>query len=223
MESMGQTRKFFSLAVAAIFFIYTPASIAKELDLGRLEKKYAQVGSLEADFTQEVYQATLARTKTSRGAIMLSKPMLVRWETLAPERSVLVSNGIKLWYFTPEAGAEDKKGQAIVSPASELAKNPLIGILNGTIPIEQAFRIKSRSEKDGLHTLDLEPKKRMGDVSSAVLEVGSNYLIKQVKLIHHSGNTTKISLQKVRLGAKLPTNLFKFSPPPGTQVVEGSR
>jgi outer membrane lipoprotein carrier protein len=220
---MMGSRQLFFLSITTIFLVYTGTLEAAELDLGRLEKKYAEVGSIEADFTQEVYQATLARTKTSRGAITLSKPLLVRWETHAPERSVLVSNGIKIWYYTPEIGPEDKKGQVIVSPASELSKNPLIGILNGSIPVEKAFRIKSRNESDGLHTLELEPKKRMGDVKTAILEVGSNYLIKQIKLIHQSGNTTKISLQKVRLGAKLPTNLFKFSPPPGTQVVEGSK
>lgn len=205
------------LACLALFACSARKAVAA-IDLKKLEKKYALVGSVESDFTQEVYQATLARTKSSKGVITLSKPLLVRWEIHEPERSVMVSNGVKVWYYTPKAGG-DEKGQVIIRPAKELAANALIGILNGTIPIEKEFTLKEAHLEGGLNSLVLTPKKAMGDITEVVLGVNDKYLIKDVKLVHRTGNRTKISLQNTRLGAKLPTNLFKFSPPPGTNVV----
>jgi len=194
--------------------------LSKAIDLRKLELKYSSVESFEAEFTQEVYQATLARTKSSKGALMLSKPKLVRWETHAPEKTVLVSNGIKVWYYTPKAGG-DEKGQVVVRSAAELASNALLGILNGTISIDKEFTLKDTKQSEETTGLTLVPKKKMGDIAEVVLEVDDKYLIREVKLNHTSGNRTKITLQNIRLGAKLPTNLFKFSPPPGTNIVTG--
>ncbi|RYZ95284.1 MAG: outer membrane lipoprotein carrier protein LolA, partial [Proteobacteria bacterium] len=79
-----------------------------QLSLAKLQGAYKQAASVSADFTQEVYQASLARTKTSKGNLKLSKPGMVRWEISEPEATVMVSDGRKVSYFTPDARGKGK-------------------------------------------------------------------------------------------------------------------
>lgn len=196
----------------------------KKFSLSKLQKTYKQAGSLEADFVQEVYQASLARTKTSKGTIQLKSPNRVRWEIHEPEASVLVSNGKKLWYFNPDARGKGK-GQAMQRSPRELETQPIFRILTGSAPLEKDFKVLKTEKVEGItkdqkHTaVTLEPKKPLADLKEATLKVDSKYMISELILENHSGNRTKITLQNQVLGANLPPALFEFKPPEGTEVL----
>jgi outer membrane lipoprotein carrier protein len=201
----------------------TPSAALAELE--KLEKVYAQAGRVEADFRQEVYQAALARTKVSSGSITLSKPNLVKWETLQPERSVLVSDGRRVHYYSPDARGKDK-GQVIVRPPRELEQQPIFRILTGRTPFQKEFALEGSHGEAGADTasppskrLVLVPKAPMGDLERLELSISDKYLILEMILHNKSGNRTKFTLQNQRLGDRLPPAVFAFTPPPGTEVL----
>lgn len=202
----------------------TKLNTKKAFSLEKLQKTYKSADSLEADFLQEVFQASLSRTKTSKGSIKLSKPNKVRWEIYEPEASVLVSNGRKVFYYTPDARGKGK-GQVIPRSSSELEKQPLFRILTGASPLNKEFKVLSQEEQPGLiagekwSQLTLKPLKNMGDISQVILKVNSKYLIQELITESETGNKTKITLQNQALGAKLPPALFEFKPPADTEVL----
>lgn len=202
-------------------------SIKKNFSLSKLQDVYKKAQSVEADFTQEFYRASLANTKTSKGSIKLSKPANVRWEIYEPEASVMVCNGKKLQYFHPDARGKGK-GQVIERSPNELTRQPIFRILSGQSPLDKEFSVvKTETEKDitnksKLTAITLKPKKSMGDLAQVTLKVNANYLISELNLEHTSGNKTRIALQNQTLGAKLPSALFEFKPPEGTEVVRNT-
>jgi outer membrane lipoprotein carrier protein len=195
-----------------------------KFSLLRLHNAYKNAGSLQADFVQEVYQASLARTKTSKGSLRLAKPNLVRWEIYEPEASVMVSDGSRLFYFTPDARGKGK-GQVIVHKARDLTQQPLFRILTGTASLQKEFTVEKEQKtaalpgQEALTEVVLRPKKQMDDLQDVVLKVNAKYLIAELILETQSGNKTKITLQNQTLGAKLPAQIFAFKPPPGTEEV----
>lgn len=197
----------------------------KPISLTKIQKKYKNAGSLEADFTQEVYQATLARTKTSKGSFKLSKPNFVRWEIYEPESSLMVSNGRKLYYFNPDARGKGK-GQVIERKGTELEKQPIFQILSGTSPLDRQFKVEKIEKNAGLikeaeaTAVHLKPKISMGDLNSVVLRLNKKLMIEEILLEHESGNKTKITLHNQALGAKFPAELFEFKPPAETEVLK---
>lgn len=199
-------------------------STAKKISLEKLQNTYKNKESLEAEFVQEVYQASLARTKSSKGSIRLSKPNFVRWEISEPEASVMVSNGRKVSYFTPDARGKGK-GQVIERAASELARQPIFRILTGSAPLSKEFTIEKEEKINAitkgeiLTALSLKPKKNMGDVAAVGLIVNSKYLIQELNIENENGNKTKITLLNQVLGDKQPTALFEFKAPEGTEVI----
>lgn len=197
----------------------------KKFSLEKLQKTYKNAASIEADLIQEVYKASLGQTKTSNGNIKLSKPNLVRWETLEPEASVLVSNGRKVFYFIPNARGKGK-GQVNVSTANKLETQPLFRILTGTSPLGKEFTVEKQAEVESVAPgekwteLVLRPRKKWGDIQQVQLKVDAKYLIRELTTETEIGNKTKITLQNQVLGAKLPPALFDFKPPADTEVLQ---
>lgn len=221
------------LWIIAVSFALCPSGFAvdkarldvkKPFSLDRLQQSYKKAASLEAEFEQEVYQASLARTKTSKGTLKLSKPNLVRWEIHEPEASVLVSNGRKVFYYTPDARGKGK-GQVIQKKTSDLEKQPLFRILTGASPLQKEFKVLKQEEQPGVAEgekwtqLTLKPLKPMGDILQVLLRVDGKYLIQELITENETGNKTKITLQNQVLGAKLPPALFEFKPPADTEVL----
>lgn len=223
---------FFRISVLALLYVSGPAFAVdkaklpakKAFSLEKLQRSYKKNASLEADFLQEVYQASLARTKTSKGTLKLSKPNLVRWEIHEPEASVLVSNGRKVFYYTPDARGKGK-GQVIQKKTTELERQPLFRILTGSSPLHKEFKVVKMEEQPNLTSGDkwtqitLKPLKPMGDIEQVLLQVDGKYLIQELITENLSGNKTKITLQNQVLGAKLPPALFEFKPPADTEVL----
>ena len=191
----------------------------------RLQETYRKAGSLEAKFQQEVFQASLARTKTSTGTLALQAPNRIHWEVNEPEPSLTVSNGKKLWYYTPGAGAA---GQVVVRPASQIATQPLFRILMGSADLTKEFLVERQERIEGIvpgravTKVTLRPKrvKRWGDMERVTLTTESNYLISEVLIQGAAGNRTKITLQNQRLGTKLSPKLFDFSPPADAEIIQ---
>ena len=212
-----------ALLVSSPALAVEKASVTKKLSLDKLQATYRDKASLEVDFIQEVFQASLARFKTSKGNLKLSKPNFVRWEIYEPEASVMVSNGRKVFYFTPDARGKGK-GQVIERSAAELSRQPLFRLLTGSVPLSKEFTVEKEETTDGiggtLTHLTLKPKKSMGDIKSVLLQVDGKYLIRELNLENENGNKTKFTLQNQNLGDKLPAALFDFKPPPGTEVLK---
>lgn len=204
-----------------------PEAKAPKVSLAKLQISYRDAATLRADFVQEVFQATLARTKTSTGEIYLKKPNLFRWEVKEPEASHTVSDGKKLHYFTPNAGAKGK-GQVIVRPSRDLTRQPLFQILTGTTALQEEFLVLKSERIDGIVAgesetrLTLQPKKstHWQEVDEIALTVSSKYLISEINILHTSGNKTRIRLQNQTLGSKLSPKLFHFSAPQGAEVIQ---
>lgn len=207
-----------------LFALSAHGAKAPPFSLSRLQAAYKNPGSIEADFQQEVFQASLARTKTSKGNLRLSKPDFVRWEIFEPEASVMVSDGRKVSYFTPDARGKGK-GQVIERKAAELKNQPLFRILTGQAALSQEFTLLGREVVAGAQSgekateLKLQPKKPMADLATLKLRVGPKYLIEEIILENKSGNKTKITLHNQALGDKLPPALFQFKAPEGTEIV----
>ena len=213
--------------------VWVKPSLKKGLDpvakgafsLLKLQDTYRNAASLEADFTQEVYQASLGRTKSSKGGLKLSKPNFLRWEIFEPEASVTVSNGHKVSYYTPDARGKGK-GQVMERRATDLERQPLFRILTGASALDKEFTIlseeKAAGPKEGnpLTTISLKPQKQMADLAKVSLVVDSKYLIQEVITETASGNRTKITLQNQTLGDRLPPALFEFKPPADTEVLQ---
>jgi outer membrane lipoprotein carrier protein len=190
------------------------ASIPQELLA--VEKRYVAAKTLEANFTQLDEIKLTGSTKNASGVLMIRHPNQFRWETLKPDKNLLVTNGQKFWFYTPpfEAG---ERGQVIEKRTNEVQSELANHVLSGSFSKIKGVEIQKISST----RFKLLPSEGVaGTVKTAELEINpKSNTIERLVLEHQGGNRTEIKLTEIQLAKKLNDGYFRFVTPPGTDII----
>ena len=193
-----------------------PAKIPSELLA--IEKSYAEAGTLQAQYSQVTFKAAMNSESRSSGNLSIKRPDKLKWEQTQPDTSLTLSDGRTVWFYTPPFD-KDEKGQLIQRKSSQVNSKLANALLSGSFS-SNARNMKIERKSPIL--FDLRPKKgTAGSILRAELEIDPQAkLIRKVTLFHEGGNRSEIGLSGIKLGEKLEDSLFKFSPPPNTDIVK---
>ena len=202
-----------------------------------LEKGYASLQDVQADFAQKTVIAGINREQKGSGELLLKKPAsstaMFRFNYTKPKQQI-VSNGKQVWLYLPE------NKQVMVSTVADMFKggnsiamNYLTGLGHVSRDFNASFA-KDPQDKNGNYQLELLPKspsavlaKLQLTVSAAAVEHfmrdGSVQDIFPViaSVIHDAGgNQTRIEYSRVRVNKGLANSRFSFKVPEGVEVVK---
>lgn len=181
--------------------------------LQAIETSYAQAKTISAEFIQINTDVAFSREKRSSGKIFIKHPSKVRWETTAPESSLLISNGVRFWFYTPPF-EEGERGQIIEKKAAKVQSKWAHTLLAGSFSNNRDLRVIQKAP----NVFALIPRPgTAGTVVQATVEVDpARKLIQKVMLNHKGGNHSEISLAQIELGKPLSDDFFQFQVPPNT-------
>lgn len=180
--------------------------------VARMQAFLSRVHSLKADFTQVVLDANLQTIKQSSGTLILKRPNRFRWDYAAPNREIIDADGTRVWMYDVELQ------QVTVKPLTgTLAASPAV-LLAGSNDVQQNFIVKNLGEENGLDWVGVTPKIKDTDFDSVKLGFRGN-LVEVMELKDALGNLTRIIFSHVQVNPALPDSLFKFTPPPGADVI----
>jgi outer membrane lipoprotein carrier protein len=189
-------------------------------ELKEVEAKYAKAGSIEAQFEQITESATMKQKKRSSGVIQIKIPDKLRWETTAPDKSLLVSDGKRFWFYTPPFDEEDE-GQLIERKGSDVRSKMASALMSAAFSRAQRRHGLKIIKRDQSHYTLIPRKGSAGTVVEAKIEIDLvEKIIKKVILFHKDGNVAEINLIKVDLGKPMEDSLFVFTPPPRTEITK---
>jgi outer membrane lipoprotein carrier protein len=72
----------------------------------RLDRFFERVSSLDAVFTQDVYDEKGKSIQRATGRVELARPGRLRWEYRSPDRQLILADGERLWTFDEELEQE---------------------------------------------------------------------------------------------------------------------
>jgi len=168
--------------------------------------------SYKADFEQAVVSRNDRKPQESSGTLAIQRPGKLRWEILKPYPQLVVGDGDKIWIHDPELQQVTvrKAGQAIGgSPAALLA---------GNNELEKNFTLKEGGEADGLAWVDAIPKNTESGFEKVRIGMAGRDM-KAMELYDNFGQTTHIRLLRGERNPTLAAGLFRFTPPPGSDVI----
>ena len=205
-----------SLALAA------PAAAAPTLDeaVNALEQAQRRVTDLKAPFRQAALNKALNQTVEARGTLYLKKPGRLRWEYQTPTPQEIVSDGTRLWIYTPELK------QVNVSAAPAALVGPAGSVLQGLGQVREHFDPRflnpvQATDADGLVVLDLVPKRPQPLMTRLIVSVDPRtWLVRQAVIHDELGNTVTVRFGDTVVNSGLSDSLFVFVPPPGVAVVQ---
>ena len=213
-------------AVAALLLallvtaVAVPAT-AQSLDevVREIEAVYGRMTDLRADFTQTAFNKSLNQTIPAKGTVYLKKGGKLRWEYTEPTPQEIVSDGKKLWVYTPTLN------QANVADAPEALAGPAGSFLAGLGRLRSEFQVRflnpsQPKDADGNWVLDLTPKQPLPTLTRLILSVdGKSWEIRKAVVHDQFENTVTMRFTKVAVNSGLPERTFTFVAPKGVVIV----
>ncbi|HLO64606.1 MAG TPA: outer membrane lipoprotein chaperone LolA [Azonexus sp.] len=204
---MKLTQRILSVATLALLPAFALAGAVDQLHDFLKNTK-----TLKAEFAQTVIAKSGRKPQQSSGIVAISRPGKLRWEIQKPYPQLVVGDGEKIWIHDPELQQVTvrKAGQAIGgSPAA---------LLSGSNELEKNFTLKDVGEAEGLNWVEATPKASDSGFERVRLGFAGGDL-KAMELLDSFGQTTLIRFSKMERNPALPAATFKFTPPPGADVV----
>ncbi|HJX30625.1 MAG TPA: outer membrane lipoprotein chaperone LolA [Thermodesulfobacteriota bacterium] len=182
-----------------------------------VQQKYKGINSVEANFVQTNYIASLNQSREFRGKIFLEKPNLFNMEVSHPAKQRQTFDGQYLWVYTH---ANNQVLKNLVSP--DFLHHPFINLLSTMENLERDFFISGCSGGGASDpSLKLTLKKKYSELREVLITLErKGYQIQTVTLYYESGNYTRLALSKIKENQKISPQYFHFIPPAGVEVVE---
>jgi outer membrane lipoprotein carrier protein len=197
------------------------SAAAQTLDdvVREIETAYSRMTDLRADVTQTAFNKSLNQTIPARGTVYLKKGGKLRWEYTEPTPQEIVSDGKKLWVYTPTLN------QANVTEAPQALAGPAGSFLAGLGRLRSEFNVRFLNpaqprDADGNWVLDLVPKQPLPTMARLILSVDpKSWEIRKAILHDQFENTVTMQFTKVAVNSGLPDRTFTFVAPKGVMIV----
>ncbi len=205
-------------AAGIIFSCLLSVSFSVEDAVKNLERRLSSLQSLQADFEQVEYSASIATPLSEKGKFYFQKPDLMRWEYRDPEWNVyLYKGGISLAYFP-----EDKQlFRHVLSP--EEKDSEVFALLTGKRKLEANYFVESASfpsKKKAPVQLKLTPKQE-GEFSFILLEINEKtWLIERAVFFDWAENKREFHFSEVKANPHLAAKVFELDIPPDCEVID---
>lgn len=199
------------IILAGVLFLgIQPYAIAGGIEQLRAYIRGTQ--SLRAEFQQTVSGSRKSTKQEASGNVLIQRPGKFRWIYSKPYEQLVIGDGVKLWLYDKDLA------QVTVKRLDQALGSSPAALLAGSNDLEKSFKLRDIGQKDQLEWLEATPKG--SDSTFEWVKMGfANNELKLVELRDNFGQTTVIRLSKLERNPKLESNLFKFTPPAGVDVV----
>lgn len=178
------------------------------LDVKIVERHYNSAQTLTVDFEQIYSQGGHVRSET--GTLTLRKPGRMRWDYSNPPGKAFVSDGQTLWYYSPLANRVE---YSKVRETDDL-RAPLAFLL-GRLDFSRDFR-EIREENGEIVALAKSEKSPYREVRFRTTADGT---ILRVEVTGQDASRMEFRFANERRNVPVNDSTFRFTPPPGAEVV----
>ncbi|WP_082897155.1 outer membrane lipoprotein chaperone LolA [Thalassotalea crassostreae] len=176
------------------------AAIKSELQL-----KLTAVKGFSSSFEQQVIDADGNHIQTATGKLAVKRPNLIYWETLAPDETLVVSDGKTLWFYNPFVE------QVSAFNAENAVTNTPILLLSGLADEQWAQYQVKKSNPDEFTIVSLDQD---AQVKKLHLKFVQQDLV-QFTVEDVTGQLSHFNLENIESNTLPSDDLFKFDLPEG--------
>ena len=181
-----------------------------------VDHHYNQLHSLRVRFTESYEGMGMDRRET--GVLMLEKPGRMRWNYAEPPGKVFVLDGKYGWFYTPG----DAQVQQIPAKKLDDLRSPLRFLLGHAQLAKELSGLTMTPADNGQFRLQGVPKGMEQRVRSLEVTVTADGTIHAMTLEELDGSRTSFAFTEEEENPSLAAGSFRFEPPAGVPVVEGT-
>lgn len=181
-----------------------------------LQARYDTVRDFSADFTQQYESGILRKKLTERGKLQVKKPGKMRWDYVAPDKKVFVSDGARVYLWVP---ADNQVTMSPVPREDEATTAVLFLVGKGNLTRDFAVSFTDDAPP-GTYGLRLQPKLPERDYDWLQLVVDRKSLqIRTLAAGDRQGGQSTFTFTNVKENVRLSDKTFQFKIPRGADVI----
>ena len=191
----------------------TSADIGQtDIAAGKLSRRLQSIQSLSADFMQETVQMAGRAPQVTSGHMTVQRPDNFRWEVKEPYPQLVIAGASLVTVYDPDLE------QAVIRKMDQsLHDTPALLLSGDTSSLNQSYEINVVADGDN-ESYQLKP--RSGERLFEVLEIRfKGKHLENMKLTDGLGAETRIRFTGLEENTKIDPELFQFTPPKGTDVI----
>ena len=212
------------LVFTLVFAVGVAAQLAAQPDVhtvaDKVDQRYNHLQTLEAQFSETYSGARMTRTES--GTLTLKKPGRMRWDYDQPRPKMFLTDGTTAWFYVP---GERQVRRAPVKQLDDL-RSPLRYLLGKTKLEKEFVSLAIATDAKPVNAGDIVlrgiPKGMQERVAQTLVEVTPDGLITRIEVQELDGSVTEFRFLQQRENVQLADQHFRFTPPPGVEVVQGT-
>lgn len=187
-----------------------------------IQAYYDRMDDYTADFVQSYTRVALSRTSESRGLLMLKKPGMMRWAYQSPAPKLWIADGKQLFVY------DEEEGQVFIDRDFEMSKlSNSVSFLWGQGKLTDSFNVSlAKATMFGApakaKALELIPKQDATYARLILIVAPTGGEVTESILFETSGNKNHFRFTNAKLNTGLKVENFRFTPPPGVEVIHRS-
>ena len=200
------------LVMAAALVLTSFASLGHAATLDRLRAFVRETQTARAQFTQTVVDRNGRAMKSANGTFELSRPGKFRWNVEKPYKQLLVGDGQRVWVY------DEDLNQVIVRKVGDALGGTPAALLSGNQDVERAFAWSDLPTVDGLEWLGATPL--ASDAPFTEIRIGFDAKgLAALEIVDAFGQKSVVRFTNVERNPKFSSDLFRFAPPKGADVI----
>jgi len=177
-----------------------------------LQAKLNAIKTMTASFHQ-VVSVKYREISRSSGTMALARPGHFRWETKRPMAQLVLADGQHLWVYDV-----DLEQVSVRKQEKGLGGTAGLFLSDNSNAITRDFNVTASGKEDSM-TFDLNAKSNKANFQRVKL-VFTGDILSCIELFDPLGQQTKVKLSHIQNNLPLSSDLFKFKPPKGVDVVK---
>jgi len=179
-----------------------------------IKKTYAEVKTLETQFSQKIFISSLKKERDSKGEFFFKRQKGFLWRYKAPKVQYFLYDGKFIWqeeddkpFIMKDKIDKEKTGGTFFDLIEDIAK------------IDELFTIKEQKIVGDVEVLELLPKKE-GTVNSAKVWIDKQKRVKKLEIYEFTGNINTIEFSGIKVNQPIDDSKFVFKRDGNKEIVE---
>jgi len=208
-----QKKSLFYMLLPLFILVVTPSVTAQSGPARTQLELFSQgLETLQASFDQLVIGVDGAIKDESSGRLWLSRPQLFRWEYGGDFPELLVADGKNVWIY------DKMLEQVTVKDQSRLSSDSPLTLLTDLSHLDEQFEVRELGDDNGMQLLELKARRQEAEFERVLLGLRDHTLL-LMAMEDAFGLRTEIRFRDIERNLALDASLFRFEPPPDTDVL----
>ncbi|SDL21864.1 outer membrane lipoprotein carrier protein [Maridesulfovibrio ferrireducens] len=210
----------FRFCILILTVLLSIGSIASADELTtEIQKTYDSIKTFKADFSQTLTNAASKESEVRSGKITFKQPSLLHWESITPEKELLIVGESIVWDYFP-----DEKLALKYRTKQLFNSKTMIKFISGKAKLEEDFIVENQGEEEGLIKLKLMPfEPETGLVLAYVWVDPDKKMLTKILVVDFYGNGNEVLLRNIEIDPAVADSLYEFTPPKGVDVEDNTK